>query len=439
MNVRENNMKLRRALTMLLCSTILYVGPLYAQNVVTEWNDISRITIVSPTKGNRGPGPSSVWFAYVHIAEYDAVNAIVHRFQPFYFNGSAPAGTSLDAAVIAAAHRVLVFYFPAFTVELDADYNQSLDKITDSPGSISSGIATGEASAAALINARAGDGLAANVPYIPGHGPGVWQPTPPAFLPAAAPWVGQMRPFTLSSASQFLPDGPTKLNSEEWEHDYKQTRILGDANSTVRTSSQTEIGLFWTENTSQQYARAFTYLAENYKLSVPDSVRLMAILWTGYADSIIGCFNAKYQYSFWRPVAAIPAGGGNSELTPFLNWTPLGITPNHPEYPAAHGCVTSTVSHLIRGYFGTSRVRIVVDSLVFQDGIHTHTFVDTRDLFREVFWARIYAGFHFHHSLVDGGTLGKEVARQLLREHFRSLRDKDDEDDDDRNLDHDQH
>jgi hypothetical protein len=32
--------------------------------------------------------------------------------------------------------------------------------------------------------------------------------------------VAQMRPFTMKSASQFLPDGPTGLASEEWMDDY---------------------------------------------------------------------------------------------------------------------------------------------------------------------------------------------------------------------------
>jgi hypothetical protein len=61
----------------------------------------------------------------------------------------------------------------------------------------------------------------------------------------------------------------------------------------------------------------------------------------------------------------------------------------------------------------------VVDSTVFTDGVHTHVFEDTRDLMDEVFWARIYAGFHFYHSLDDGRALGQNVARQVLSTHFR--------------------
>ena len=380
-----------------------------AQNVVTDWTAIASSTIVA--KGGKPSATSSLWFAYESIAVYDAVNAIHRKSQPFYFSGTPAPDASEEAAAVAAAHRVLVNYFPAQQAALDIQFNNSLAKIAADPNSKSAGIALGEAAATALVAARAGDGLEANVPYTPGSGPGVWQPTPPKFAPALTPWLAQMRPFTMTSASQFLPAGPTPLSSEEWVEDYNEVRILGELDSTVRTAEQTEIGLFWTEHTGQQYARAFSYLVDNYKLDVNDSARLMAVVWTGFADAVIGCWNAKFTYNFWRPVTAIRTGGGNSALSSDPDWTPLGTTPSHPEYPAAHGCVTGSVSSLIRGFFQTPKVHIVVDSLAFSDGVHVHTFDDTRDLFDEVFHARIYAGFHYRHSLEEGGTLGRSVSR----------------------------
>jgi hypothetical protein len=415
-----------RSLTMLV-GTVLAGVAVQAQNVVKDWNTIASTTIVA--KGGKGPAPSFVWLVYSSIAVYDAVNAIHGQFQPFYYHRSAAPGASDEAAAIAAAHRILLNYFPAQQLTLDMQFAASLSKVNASPDAKLAGIAVGEAAAAALIAARTGDGLEANVPYTPGSGPGVWQPTPPKFVPALAPWLAQMRPFTMMSASQFLPDGPTALTSEEWIDDYNLTRVLGEVDSTVRTPAQSEIGLFWTEHPGQQYARAFNYLVGNYSLNAMESARLMAILWTGTADAAIGCWNAKFTYNFWRPVTAIRAGGGNPNLVGDADWTPLGITPNHPEYPAAHGCVTGAVSSLVRDYFRTRKVHIVVDSLVFSDGVHTHTFDDTRDLFEEVFWARIYAGFHYHHSLEDGGTLGRRVSRQLFRRNFRALADRDNDGD----------
>jgi hypothetical protein len=332
------------------------------------------------------------------------------------FTAQAPAGASKDAAAVAAAHRILVNYFPAQQASLDVQFTASLSAISDTGADIAAGASVGEQAARALIAARANDGLLANVPYSPPLGLGFWQPTPPAFAKPITPWLGQMVPFTMTSAGQFFPDeGPTPLDSQQWIDDYTQVRTLGAVNSTVRTPQQTEIGLFWTEHTGQQYARAFRKLATQQELDTAQTARLMAMLWAGFADSVISCWNAKFSFSFWRPVTAIRAGGGNPALTGDPLWTPLGATPAHPEYPAAHGCVTGAVSTILASYFGTPNLQFSVDSLVTQT---VHTFNSTGDLLAEVEDARIYAGFHYHHSVVQGKVLGTKVAHQLARNFF---------------------
>jgi len=372
-------------------------------------------------KRREKPGASSVWFAYASIAAYDAVNAITGQYRQFYYQGSGPASASVDAAVVAAFHRVLVNYFPSQKTDLDTTFSSYLVGLSGDPSARDAGVAVGEAAAAALIAARTGDGLEANITYTPGSGPGAWVPTPPTFGSPVTPWLGQMRPFTMSTPGDFLPDGPTPLTSEAWKRDYTLTRLFGGSTSNIRLASESEIGVFWTEHTGQQYARSFNYLANNYSLTVPETARMLVMLWTGYADAAIGCYNAKYHYGFWRPVTAIQAGGGNADLNADSSWLPLGTTPLHPEYPAAHACITGAVSTVTAGYFGTTRVHIVTDSIAFTDGVHTHMFEDTRDWIDEVFWARIYAGFHYHHSLEDGRALGEAVARELPQNHFRTI------------------
>jgi hypothetical protein len=408
-----------RRFLLLACVVWIVTGwgrTLQAQNVITTWNGVASNTIVK-TAGN-GPSPSGVYFAYAAIATYDAVNAIDRSAQPFYYDKRAWPHASQQAAAAAAAHRVLLNYFPHQQIALDQSFMATLGGISDSQEEKDAGIAVGEAAAETLIAIRADDGLGANVTYTPGTGSGAWQPTPPGFLPPATPWLGQMRPFTMKNASQFLPDGPTPLDSPEWERDYNVTRVLGAKNGSVRTPKLTEIGIFWTENTAQQYARLFNNLATQYQLSLPETARLMAMLWTGFADAGIGCFNAKYHYGFWRPVTAIPAGGGDPDLSSDAAWLPLGTTPNHPEYPAAHACLSGAVTTLIADYFHTSNVPVMMDSLAFSPA-HQHTFANTDDWLAEVQWARIYAGFHHYHSVVDGADLGKKVAHQLARNYFR--------------------
>ena len=388
-----------------------------AQNVVVQWDAIASTTIISNAK--EASVASGVWLAYVHLAVFDAVNAIDHRYHPYLFTANPPAGANRDAAAVAAAHRVLVAYFPAQQSALDTQYTASIAAISDSPANISAGVALGEASAQTLITARANDGLLANVPYTPPTGPGFWQPTPPAFGPPLTPWLGQMVPFTMTSPSQFFPDeGPDALDSQQWIDDYNQVKTLGAINSTVRTPEQTEIGLFWTEHTGKQYARAFQNLATQQGLGTLDTARLMAMLWAGYADAGIGCWNAKFSFSFWRPVTAIQAGGGNRALVADPTWLPLANTPSHPEYPAAHGCATGAVSTILAGYFGSPKVTFSVDSKVTNT---THTFTSTTALMDQVEEARIYAGFHYHHSVIEGKVLGTKVAHQLLEHYFTQV------------------
>jgi hypothetical protein len=141
----------------------------------------------------------------------------------------------------------------------------------------------------------------------------------------------------------------------------------------------------------------------------------MAMLWAGYADAGIGCWNAKFTFSFWRPVTAIQAGGGNPVLVADPTWLPLANTPSHPEYPAAHGCVTGAVSTILAGYFGSPELTFSVDSRVTNT---THIFTSTTALMNEVERARIYAGFHYHHSVIQGKVLGTKVGNRLLEHYF---------------------
>jgi hypothetical protein len=400
--------------------------PAVAQNPAINWNQIAITAALNANQtlspGSNLAGTAAIYLAYTHLAMFNAVNAIDYRFQPYGPEVAALPGASPDAAATAAAYYTLVHYLPDQSAYLAAQYAASLMAIPDGSAK-ADGIQTGQSAAMMIISLRSADGLGANVSYsypsIPT--PGVWMPTPPGFLPPQAPWAGQMIPFTMRSASQFLPDEPPPdLSSSQWADDYNQVKLLGAVNSPVRTPQQTEIGLFWTENTTRQYARAFRALAIAHDLNLSDTARLFAVLWTSFADSIIGCLNAKYHFGFWRPVTAIQNGGidENSATIPDPAWTPLAITPNHPEYPAAHGCVTGSVANALKGFFATPHVTLVVSSTVTNT---THTFLSVHDLEKEVEEARIYSGIHYHHSLVQGFVLGRRVADHVAQQFFRPL------------------
>lgn len=414
-----------KGLKWLAAVATLLIGPAaMAQNAVTDWNAIAvtaaRGSTVAP--GSATAGGTGIYLAYTHLAVYNAVNAIDGRFEPYKYSLTAPAGASADAAAIEAAYRTLVYLLPDRVGFLSPLYINSLAAIPNGLDK-TNGQSVGLASANALIALRTGDGRGANVPYTFPSSPvaGVWILTPGAAAPQT-PWVGQMRPFTFDDPAQFLPDEPPPdLLSSTWADDYNQVKTLGAANSTVRTPQQTEIGRFWMDHTTTQYAQMLRAKATELNLSLADTARLFAMAYAAEADALIGCFNAKYHFSFWRPVTAIRNGDidGNADTVADANWSPLATTPSHPEYPAAHGCLTGALADILKAYMGSPNLSISVDSAVTGT---THTFSNVREWQNEVEFARIYAGFHYHHSVVQGIVLGHKVAQHVLVNYFGPVR-----------------
>ena len=111
-----------------------------------------------------------------------------------------------------AAHRVLVAFFPANQAALDAQLAASLASVPDGPAE-GAGVALGRAVGQRLLDLRADDGFDVPDPFAPTPGPGVWEPTPPAFAPMVEPQFQNVRPFTLRDRAQFLPDPPPALTS----------------------------------------------------------------------------------------------------------------------------------------------------------------------------------------------------------------------------------
>src|SRR5258708_29316073 len=129
-------MKISR-FTLSLAIALLLAASLSAQNVVSQWNAIASTAIVANAK--ESPAASGVWFAYVHLAVFDAVNAIDHRFQPYLFTTNPPAGANIDAAAVAAAHRILVNYFLSQQTTLDSAHDASVAAISNPSTNILAG------------------------------------------------------------------------------------------------------------------------------------------------------------------------------------------------------------------------------------------------------------------------------------------------------------
>jgi hypothetical protein len=359
-----------------------------------------------------------VIFAYEAVAVYDAVTAVEGGYRPFAIDADAPRGASTQAAAATAAHAVLAHYLPAqASTILDPAYAASLAAIPDGQ-SKDDGVAVGERVAARWLAARADDGFRAPGSYTPPDPPiaGVWIPTPPPAQPIGI-YLAHMRPFSLDSPGEFRPGGPPPLSSRRWARDYQETKDYGSSTSSVRTADQTLAARFWAEPPVQQAHGAFRRFVLDQGLDLVDASRFMAMISVAYADALIGCFDAKYHYAFWRPVTAIRAGDtdDNARTIADPSWSPLIATPNHPEYPAAHACVTTAGARVVAHFLHTRQIDYTIPSLT---GLGDRHYASVGDLVHEVQNARIWGGIHYRNSVEDGAAIGRKTARQVLTHHF---------------------
>jgi hypothetical protein len=227
-----------------------------------------------------------------------------------------------------------------------------------------------------------------------------------------------MRPFSLDSADQFRPGPPPALDSQRWAKDYKEVKSKGSVDSHRRTDEQTLAARFWAEPPVQQARGSFRRFVTDHGLDIVDASRFMAMISVTYADALIACFDAKYTYAFWRPITAIRAGDtdGNDATVGDPTRTPLIGTPNHPEYPSAHSCITPAGARVVRRFLHTREIDFVVPSLT---GLGDRTFAYVWDLQQEVGNARIWGGIHYRSAVREGIRIGERTVKQVLGHHFQ--------------------
>ena len=264
-------------------------------------------------------------------------------------------------------------------------------------------------------------------------GPGVYRLTPAAFPAPQTPWLGSVRPFILRSADQFLPPPPPSLSGATWSRAVEEVKAMGAASGSLRTPEQTTVAWFWTANVILQYNEALRDVVIAHHFDLARAARLMAMVNVVAADAQISMMNAKYHYLFWRPVTAIdPTSVTNDGFGPVPGfddanpvtaeqpgWRPLLTTPNHPEYPSAHGSLTSAMATVFSAALGTKHIDVDLhgfDPAGPSGNLNAVRHFATTDALRtEIENARIWGGLHYRFSTEAGVELGRDVARYDLR------------------------
>jgi hypothetical protein len=352
--------------------------------------------------------------AMLHVAMFEAVNAIERRYAPYKLNLAADRNASKEAAAAAAGHGILLALYPDQQAGLDAALNAAMSAIPDGETKLK-GTELGRKAAADISALRANDGVGVREFYRPQTSPGVYIPTA---IPVSSTYGG-VTPWVMDKGSQFRPAPPPALDSATWTSDVNEVRELGGRNNSKRTAEQTNIGRFWFVTGPQSWNPNVRQLIAIKKLDIVDSARLLALVAMVTNDAYIAVFEAKYHYNFWRPITAIRNNDftGNPATPRDASWLALGETPMHPEYPCAH-CITSAATGtVLQSVFGNDIPEVSMTS-PSAPGV-TRKWTRVQDYIDEVAMARIYGGFHYRFSNNAANDMGRKIAELALATYMR--------------------
>lgn len=383
-------------------------------------------------------------FAIANVAMHDALNAIVPRFERYADTGPIDGNANMAAAVLTAAHDAIVGADPASSVAVDSWYAGVIAAETGNPG-YAQGVAIGHRVATAILTLRAGDGTTGGgvAPYTPGTSPGDYRFTFPFNTPGfdffgtggfadGSMWGTSVTPFVVNSTSQFraprpygAPSNAAAVMTKKYTDDFNEVKALGCAGCTARTAAQTEIGLFWVENSPEGFNRIARIVGAQKNLDAWETARLLALLQMGQFDSYATNFESKYYYNFWRPVSAVALADidGNPKTSSAAGWEVLAFpTPPVPDYPSAHSSAGGAAAAIIDGAIHGKEKKFSTTSGSLP-GV-TRTFKDLDDAAKENADSRIYVGFHFRHATEVGLKQGNDVGNFIVKNALQPIHGK---------------
>jgi hypothetical protein len=411
----------------------------YSATVATSWFDVLA-QLVRTTPGFSPPVASRA-FAYAGVALYETVAAgsSAHRTLAGQLRGlSALPGTAGGPHHWAlAANATLASIARGLWPTAPASSREAVDRledrfVTELGGGVPPGLARRSArygrdvAAAVLAWARTDgghEGYLHNFPadHDPPTGPGLWEPTPPAFLPALQPRWGDNRPFCLSSPTSCPAGIPTPYSEDPaslWIAEAREVQETVDA----LTPDQAAIAHFWADDpgaTSTPPGHSVSIATQVLRTRDADlltAAELYARLGIAVADAFIACWHAKYAVNLVRPITTIqqlldPDWGGPLRPLPVT-------TPPFPEYPSGHSVQSAAAAAVLTAAFGTATA--FTDATHLDRGLPARSFASFDAAAEEAAISRLYGGIHFRPAIVDGLAQGRCIGQAATALMLRS-------------------
>jgi hypothetical protein len=275
---------------------------------------------------------------------------------------------------------VLAYLFPARAVHFEAKAAEAIDARQAVKGEtaehIAAGRQLGRKIAAAAITRGKADGSDAKWSGTVPEGPDRWKGQNPI-----APLAGTWQTWVLTSPSEFRPPAPPAIDSEQVK------AALAELKSFQRTPKSNHRATYWEVHGGARVHTLWNDIARMKLLetgiAAPDGARVLAALNIAMADAGTACWDAKYTFWFIRPPQL------DAELKS------LFAPPNHPSFPAAHGCYSTAAATVLAGMFPQDKERVLA-------------------LAKEAAEARVWAGIHYRFDIDAGQEIGRKVGEKVL-------------------------
>jgi hypothetical protein len=252
--------------------------------------------------------------------------------------------------------------------------------------------------------------------------PGRWVPTPPGYMDAAEPAWGTLRPFTLDSASQFMPARPPRYDMTEGSRFYEEAHEVYEVGLGL-TEEQRIIAEFWNNNPYTMHVRGHAMYATKKKspgahwmalirvfarqanADIVRSAEAYALTAIAIHDGFISCWDEKFRSSVVRPETVI---------NQFFDeeWQPLLQTPPFPEYTSGHSVISSAAAAVLTARFGPDFA--FTDSTEVRHGLPVRAFASFEEAAREAAISRLYGGIHYRAAIENGMEQGRKVGEHVL-------------------------
>ena len=203
---------------------------------------------------------------------------------------------------------------------------------------IEAGLALGRAVGERAVERARNDGSAEKWdPSTMPEGPGIWKPTPPAFVETPLnPLAGSWKTWVLTSGDQFRPAPPPEYGSPAWKSELET--IVEIAKN--RSFEEERAALWWATNSASMLLTNWALeLTGKAGTDLPHTVRILADMHVATADAVTAVWDAKYTWWTSRPITEAP------------DLKTVVPTPPYPAYPSGYSTVMGSGTTVIGHYF----------------------------------------------------------------------------------------